>query len=539
MAYIKVDPELWITIAYLRRSREDAEAERYGWHETLAKQRRLIEFTAKEEYEREVEHWFEEIESGETISGRPEFRRLLNCLIKDKWESKKQGMRMAVFVKEASRLGRGGGADRDRIINVIKKSRTYVITPDKIYDPENAKDMKLLKKELEDATDEKDASVERMQGGIKDAVMAGCYLYLAPYGWERKRINRQWTLVPNEEQQERIFIMLDLIEHEDYSVGEIKKHNEEQGWLTARGSKVWSKTALRDIFSSRLILRGEVSHGKHATVEEVDEETFDSVKVKRVVDDYLVADGLHPALISEERFQLIQRKIHKSQHNYRHRGLQNYWSGIIVCGKCGFSMIRRPQGSKRYKSVKLNGKPYVRFEHSENHDCDCKGAPWYDVEEAIIFALKVKYAEYEVLLTDEGKQRDRERIEKRIAALEADLRKAHVMRTNIFEMRETGEYTRAEFEERRNAIDERIAKIEESIEREGRSLPEEDHEIAERMVTCAEIIDTLQDESVSNDDKNAFLKEWIDRIDYYNDAPRRTRHNELRLEIFFVWDTTS
>lgn len=541
MAYQIIDPRIWIAVAYKRRSREDVEAERYGKHETLAKQHRLIELIAKDEYDVKITEWFEEIESGETIAGRPEFKRLLKDLLADRWKAKAQGKRMALFAKEPSRLGRGGGADRDRIINALKVSKTYFVTPEKVYDPENPKDMKLLRKELEDASEEREQSVWRLTNGVKDAVREGCYMGgVEPYGWKRVRINRKWTLEPDPVEHPRLMTFYDLVDYEDYKVFDVKLYAEEHGWPNPKGGAIWKKQTLRDMLCND-VNAGYVSHGKHKTVEDADEHTLDPIKVRREVGeddpDYVKAEGLHMGngTISMERLERVRRKIHTGLPTNDDKSLKNVLSHILRCGECKYAMIRRQQTSRRYKAVKDSGKPYVRFEHPDDVEttCRCKGAPYDEVMNCLVHALKVKYAGLEVLLTDEGKRKDRKRIEKRIARLEKDLSVALAACDKIKYAWETDRYSDEEFDARIEVARANVKSIEESIAREREDLPDESSIRAE-MYMCTKIIDTLLDETLDAGTKNEMLREWIDHIYYWNDAPPRVRWNKIRLDISFV-----
>ena len=124
-------PRTWACCAYLRKSREDEERERFGKGETLARHKRIIESLAMENGH-EIKEWYPEMVSGETIAGRHEIKRLLTDLADGKWD--------AVYVVEASRLGRGGGADQEKIINAFRYTDTYLITEMKTYDPHSRGD---------------------------------------------------------------------------------------------------------------------------------------------------------------------------------------------------------------------------------------------------------------------------------------------------------------------------------------------------------------------------------------------------------------
>lgn len=538
MAYKIIDPRIWIAIGYKRRSREDMEAERFGRHETLAKQHRLLELVARDDYDLEITEWFEEIESGETIAGRPEFTKLLQALMTDRWKAASQGKRIALFAKEPARLGRCKGADRDRILNVLKHSQTYFVTPEKVYDPDNPKDLKLLRKELEDAADELEVSTIRLNGGVKDVVReGGCPGGIAPYGWDKKRINRRWRFVPHDVNHPRLMTMLDLVDHEGYTVGDVKRHAEEQQWPAPDGTLIWKKATIRSLLCSD-VNAGYVTHGRHKTVLVVDE-NFDEHKIRRVVGDddpdLVRVRGAHygNGTISEERLERIRRKVHTGLPVSEERELKNMFSNVLRCGKCGYAMIRRQQSSRYYKD--RSGRPYVRIEHPDDvkADCDCKGAPYELVLNCLVEALKARYGSLELLLTDEGRKKDRARTEKMVRRLAAELETAKKACDKIRYAWETDRYTDAEYDERIAVAKAQVAAIEKNMAEQLASIPDEET-IAEQMTTCGAVLDTLLDDSLSVRAKNDLLRKWIDHIDYYNDAPPRVRRNEIRLDIFFA-----
>ena len=331
--------------------------------------------------------------------------------------------------------------------------------------------------------------------------------------------------------------MLDLVDYEGYTVGDVKRYAEAQQWPAPDGSLIWKKATIRDLLCSK-VNAGYVTHGRHKTVLVVDE-NFDEHKIRRVVGDddpdIVIAKGAHygNGTISEERLERIRRKIHTGLPMETERELKNMFSNVLRCGKCGYAMIRRKQNNRYYKTKV--GKPYIRIEHPDDvkADCDCKGAPYEVVVNCLVEALKVRYGGLELLLTDEGKKKERERAEKMIRRLEAELETAKKACDKIRYAWETDRYTDAEYDERIAVAKDHVAAIEKNIAEQLTSLPDESV-IVEQMTTCGAVLDTLLDDSLSAKDKNDLLRMWIDHIDYYNDAPPRVRTNRIRLDIFFA-----
>lgn len=113
---------------YLRKSREDIEAEKYGEGETLARHEKILTNLA-ENRNLKIGKVYREVVSGETISEREEMQKLLRDVEDEKWAG--------ILVVEVERLARGNTSDQGRVAEAFKYSHTKIITPMKTYDPNN------------------------------------------------------------------------------------------------------------------------------------------------------------------------------------------------------------------------------------------------------------------------------------------------------------------------------------------------------------------------------------------------------------------
>jgi len=105
---------------YLRKSREDREAEARGEGETLARHKAALLDIAKNRI-LDIGAIYEEIVSGETIAARPQMQRLLEEVEAGRWEG--------VLVMEVERLARGNGIDQGIVSQAFSVSGTKIITP--------------------------------------------------------------------------------------------------------------------------------------------------------------------------------------------------------------------------------------------------------------------------------------------------------------------------------------------------------------------------------------------------------------------------
>lgn len=113
---------------YLRKSRKDEEAEAMGLGETLARHEQLTLDLAKK-MNLIIGKIYKEIVSGDSISARPIMQELLQDV--------EAGMWKGVIVVEVERLARGNTIDQGIVAETFKYSSTKIITPSKIYDPNN------------------------------------------------------------------------------------------------------------------------------------------------------------------------------------------------------------------------------------------------------------------------------------------------------------------------------------------------------------------------------------------------------------------
>lgn len=107
------------------------EAEAHGEGETLARHEKLLlELAKKRSYN--VTQIYREVVSGETIAARPVMQQLLQEVERGLWEG--------VIVMEVERLARGDTIDQGIMAQTFKYSGTLIITPLKVYDPNNEYD---------------------------------------------------------------------------------------------------------------------------------------------------------------------------------------------------------------------------------------------------------------------------------------------------------------------------------------------------------------------------------------------------------------
>ena len=115
---------------YLRKSRADLELEAMGEGETLARHQHMLEnLAAKHEIHPDQIPIYKEVVSGDSIDEKPEMQRLLADVYANTYDG--------VLVVEVERLARGNTKDQGEVADAFQASSTNIITPAKVYDPNN------------------------------------------------------------------------------------------------------------------------------------------------------------------------------------------------------------------------------------------------------------------------------------------------------------------------------------------------------------------------------------------------------------------
>ena len=189
---------------YLRKSRADLEAEAKGEGETLARHEKMLLELARR-YGFSIGKIYREIVSGESIESRPVVQELLRNVESGRWKG--------VLVVEVERLARGDTMDQGRVAKSFKFSNTKIITPIKIYDPNNEFDEEYFEFGLFMSRREYKVINRRLQRGRIASVKEGKYVgSIPPYGYDRVKIEKDkgFILKKNDDEAqivEKIFNM--------------------------------------------------------------------------------------------------------------------------------------------------------------------------------------------------------------------------------------------------------------------------------------------------------------------------------------------
>ena len=506
-------------LIYLRKSRADAEAEARGEGETLARHRTALLSLARR-MGLEIGGIYEEIVSGETIAARPQMQRLLAEVEAGQWQG--------VLVMEIERLARGDSIDQGIVAQAFKYSGTRIITPSKTYDPANEFDEEYFEFGLFMSRREYKTIKRRMIAGRIASVKEGKYMGKTdPYGYFRVKVQggKGYTLEPNPPQAaivREIFAM--RLQGAGCYVIACR--------LNARGERTtagiaWSAQSVRNVLRNCLYA-GYVTWGRKAGQPTVRDGVL--TKPRRYVDNYVKARGLHPALVSDADFDAVQRLLDatpglplKKNHE-----MKNPFTGLLYCAKCGHIMTYGAPAA----APPCTGRLDCRWADCHNVSSFCA-----DVEDAVLHALRLWLAEYEV---DVGQQNSVEReLDARAAQAHEDIRAIHAAQRKLraqldraAELVEQEVYTPEYFVSRRRQLDSQLAELDKALAKaSARALAvDQERRSAPGMRPRLEHVIEAYPNAATAQERNDLLKSVAGRITYEKNAAERS-HGDATIYI--------
>ena len=309
--------------------------------------------------------------SGKSITGRPEFQRMLQDVADDR-----DGVSY-ILVFKLSRFGRNA-AD---VLNSLQYIQDYGVNLICVEDGiDSSKDSGKLTITVLSAVAEierENILVQTMEGRRQKAREGKWNGGQAPFGYLLDSKNS--TLIVNPEEAEIVRIIFDKFVHTDMGADSISNYLNQHGY---------SKKKLRDQevshFSRSTIIKildnpvyaGKIAYGKSVT-EKVKGTRDQYRRVKQ--DEYLLADGLHEAIIDPETWEAAKakRKVTGVKWNKTHSlDHEHILSGILKCPVCGSGMAGTVRRRKNKKTGEYKDDFYYRCQHrrkiDEDHFCGFK-----------------------------------------------------------------------------------------------------------------------------------------------------------------------
>ncbi|WP_438445876.1 recombinase family protein [Gorillibacterium sp. sgz5001074] len=494
---------------YLRKSRQDEERERRTGDDVLTEQKQIMDRVLDPlgiPYDQRTE-----VGSGDKISTRPVFQTVIEDLRSKKYD--------AIAVKEISRMGRGSYTDMGIIYDLLRENRIYIITPYKVYDPNNPSDARQIRFELFLSREEFETTRERLTGGRYNSAMAGKWVAgRAPFGYTYNK--NTGKLVIDEEEAAVVRTIFDLyvngVPREDGTRRDvsfralatyIKRHTPLR---TARGYEEWRPIQLRSLLTNDRYI-GTIRFRTH--------ETVGGKRVERPAEEHIVVENSHEPIIDIETWEKAQEKDRESRGKPRTKLEFDpcELAGLCYCIACGRKMVR--QFSIQKYTTKAGEISTYEKEFLWCTTAGCTFVKYRSIEEDLLAALT-----YFVELDDDDLFQDQfskilaeqERNTKRMTAADlaqhVDQRRRELKNRMkfIFEKYESEIYTDEMFLERKREIDQELAQLE--------AMKIDEPEMANPVIDPAEIRKNLSavlstyKSATHKSDRNKILRMVFHRV---------------------------
>ena len=490
--------ELGEYLIYLRKSRSDSELEKVGV-DVLERHEQILLNLAKQ-MKLSIGGIYKEVVSGDSISARPEMQKLLSEVESGRWKG--------VLVMEVERLARGDTIDQGVVQRAFQYSGTLIVTPTKVYNPENEFDEEYFEFGLFMSRREYKTIKRRMQTGRYAAVREGKWPYnSAPYGFNRVKLSKEkgWTLELNEDEAPVVRLIFSLYTGPNrIGITKIKQELNRRG-IKPRKANQWIESTIRDILHN-VVYDQKVKIGERKVVMVIQDGSPSRTRPR--ADDYIIVPGRQPRLIDHEVFAEAQsylgRGKPKAAGSYT---IKNPLAGLMICSECKKKMLRRPPSpDEKYASYDLL---LCITEH-----CPTIGSPLDLVEEKVVEALSDWVKDYKL----SGKATYTSNIPEKEAILHT-AQETHEQllqqKEKLYDFLEQGIYSTEVFLERSSALQQRITESSQHIQLLEKDLQEEKERelsIDNFLPACEGLLDYYWNLSVQ--ERNQALRQIIDSIEY-------------------------
>ena len=453
------------------------------------------------------ENQYKELVSGESISERSEFRKLLKRIESPDIK--------AVLVVDLARLGRPDTAEIGLISKIFRFTNTLVITPERTFNIADDFEREMFESELKRGNFYLESTKKQLRRGREISAKSGNYLgSKPPYGYDKTTITegkrRCPTLAINEEQARVVRNIFEWYVYENIGTQRISNRLNDLGIKSPKGL-LWTADSIRDVLENIHYI-GKTRWNQRKGIYVVQDGAFHKTRPKCPEEEVIISEGRHEAIISEELFYAAQEKRGRTHKTCDNKELRNPFATLMYC-ECGRAMVHRhsTRGNLQYRDPRLvcNGQ---RF-------CGTGSCSVPEITNAIVGVLRQKIADFDVDVTDTPDTSFHEKhlsslekklsdlAQKEIALWEAQLDKEQRVPPHIF-----------------TVLKEKLANEREELEaaiRNTKKVMSVPVNREKARVSFQAAVDALLDDRMSATDKNNVLKGCIERITYHRDAHQK------------------
>lgn len=515
--YYQIPPDITPEeiLEYLRKSRSDDPT--LTVEEVLEKHERQLNEWAERNLGRQIpeKNKFREVGSGETIDSRPEIQKLLKMIESPKIKG--------VLIKEVSRLGRPSLKEIGILSELFQYSNTLIITPERVFDLRNKYDKDAFEREMMRGNEYLEYFKEIQQNGRFASVAAGNFIgSIPPFGydkiWVAEGKKKCPTLQIKESEATIVRMIFDMYVNQNIGVNNIANKLDAMNIKPPR-SEYWASDSIRDMLENEHYI-GKVRWNWRKTIAIVENGEVKKKRPKTKIGEYLVYDGRHEAIVTEEIFYAAREKMGKNPRTKPSTKLVNPLAGLLFC-QCGRAMTMRT-----YKSRDLVPRYHCGAQvHCNTGSCTCS-----DLIDRICEILKQCIEDFEVRLA--SNTGDSAKLHaKLIKNLEKQMKDIKERELSQWEQQSHPDPSQRMPAEIFKQLNERLLKEKEEVQQAlcnaYESMPEP-VDFEEKIVKFRDALEALKNPDVDAEVKNKLLKACIERIDYKREKQQRIKSQQVK-----------
>ena len=412
--------------------------------------------------------------SGKSIEGRDEFNRMMEDIKTGKDDVS------FVLVFKLSRFGRNAADVLSTLQTMQDFGVNLICVEDGIDSSKDAGKLMISVLSAVAEIERENIRVQTMEGRIQKARDGKWNGGFPPYGYSLK----DGVLEINEEEAPAIRTIFEQWVSTDIGANGLAKYLENHGI-----HKIARHNGKNPLFDSALIRRiiknpvycGKIAYGRRKT-EKVHGTRNEYKLVEQ--DEYLVVDGLHEGIVSEELWNQAQVKMIAQAKKYEHVNKAkdtktHLLSGLVKCPVCGAGMY----GNKSIKHRK-NGSKYKDFYYygckhrtmTRGHKCDYKKQIQEEILDASVVEIitrLVSNPRFASLMQEKINMKvDTTAIAQEIKALEKQLKQSYAMKRKTLEEIEQLDPDDRHYNRHKVDLDDRLYRMYDKIDDQEQSLIE-------------------------------------------------------------------
>lgn len=498
-------------LLYLRKSRTDDPT--LDVEEILARHETILDEYAERTWGKKIPEIqkMREVVSGETIDSRPELLRILKMIESPKIKG--------LLLVEVQRLGRPDLEDIGRLSKLFRYTNTLVITPQKTFDLRNEYDREAFERELMRGNEYLEYTKKIMARGRLLSVQQGNFIGTKPpYGYDKDVImegkKKCHTLKINEAEANIVRMVFDMYVNKDMGRSSIAYHLNDLNVPTRTGA-LWAQDTIKTMLENDHYI-GKVRWNWRKTVTVVEDGEVKKVRPQTKVGEYLVYDGKHEAIISDELFEAARAKQGRNHRAKAKTKVRNPLAGLLFC-QCGRAMTLRTY---------THNDAAPRLLCTNQKYCGTTSCLYSEIIDRVRETLENCIDDFEVRIASDDKT-SLKLHENLIKQLKAKLEELNRKELSQWEKYSEEDMPKEIFEKLNKKVLAEKDEVQQALCKAYESMPEPiDYE--EQLLTFQSALEALNDPDVSAEKKNKLLKACIERIDYHREKAVRIKSQQVR-----------